>query len=615
MKKFYKWTIITLLVCALAITSTTQVEAKGAAKPVINKIIASTSYVNLYWNDNQSRHKYHIYKKVDDGQYKKIATVKGKVKSYKDKKIKIGKRYSYKVVGQKWLKRYSSNNKSVNIKVITAPKLLSATNSYVKNKPQTTLKFKGRDGNKYYIYRKTSNASWKLIKTINGKNGNITYVDKKISKNKTYSYTVKELRKTSKGIYQYSRYNNEGLSIVAIRPTVKASYGNLKTTVKWNKVKGATGYKIYRKIGIKGNYRCIGDTKDTNFIDVYKNTSKTNSEASLLLRNHFLDPTYNPYVYTVRAYKEVGDAVSYGPYYGNGYFYKSQPHMVKVTKKDSKNMIVKWGTVRNANSYYIYSGYKDKSGRLHWKKLKSVKAEDNPSQSTVVKTIKNNNYYTVKARFVVDGKSYYSTYEKDFNIGLKKSNNTNILFIGDSITYGSPYKKSTNKEIFSYPYRLEQLTGANVYNLGIPGASFGLRDGQPWLISDVVEKVQTGINTSKTLHKTNKKFENFDVVVIAAGTNDYIYSMKLGNIDSDNPKEFNGALNYTFKCIQEANKKRANKGKKAIEVVVLDLFYSNRVSDFSKEINRFTTKNKAGYTLKDYQDNIDKIVAKIRRWA
>ena len=103
----------------------------------------------------------------------------------------------------------------------------------------------------YRVYRKTGKGRYKLIRTV--RKGNTTYIyDRKISTKYVYTYKVKAYRGKT-----VSRDSNRITVRYLKTPRIKSAVkGNKKVTLKWNKVKGATGYKVYRKTG-KGKYRLI----------------------------------------------------------------------------------------------------------------------------------------------------------------------------------------------------------------------------------------------------------------------------------------------------------------------------------------------------------------------
>ena len=71
--------------------------------------------------------------------------------------------------------------------------------------------------------------------------------------------------------------------------------GKKCATVKWSKVSGATGYKVYRATKKSGKYTCVKTVKTTS----YKNTKLTKGKT---------------YYYKVRAYRTVNKKAVYGGY-------------------------------------------------------------------------------------------------------------------------------------------------------------------------------------------------------------------------------------------------------------------------------------------------------------
>ena len=104
---------------------------------------------------------------------------------------------------------------------------------------------------------------------------------------------------------------------------------------------------------------------------------------------------------------------------------------------------------------------------------------------------------------------------------------------------------------------------------------------------------------------------DFDVIVMAAGTNDWQDDAAMGDINSTDITQFYGALNVMMDWITEASQIRVEQNKNPIKVIFTDLYYADRVSgQYAKRNNRFITKNGKGYTLKDYQKAIDDIADK-----
>lgn len=247
----------------------------------------------------------------------------------------------------------------------------------------------------------------------------------------------------------------------------------------------------------------------------------------------------------------------------------------------------------------------------------------------------------------MNGTTVYSKYDTGFTVSNRKYSNNNILFLGDSISFGSPYKGKTTVERFSYPWRVGQLTECKYFNPSIPGATYtvkykngvdGAHDpGRSRIVTDVAEKIKNGetpkYNTDAPIsdasgkpvranvpsyvqYKNKQHFYDFDVIIMAAGTNDWQDNAAMGDIDSTDNTQFYGALNIMMDWITEASQYRVNHNKKPIKVIFTDLYYSDRViGQYSKRINRFVTENGKGYTLKDYQKAIDDIAGKYKAYG
>lgn len=72
---------------------------KKPAAPKLGRITAVQNGVKLTWSQSGSPNGYYIYRKTGNGAYSNIATIKGgSVRSYTDKKVTIGKKYTYTVI-------------------------------------------------------------------------------------------------------------------------------------------------------------------------------------------------------------------------------------------------------------------------------------------------------------------------------------------------------------------------------------------------------------------------------------------------------------------------------------------------------------------------------------
>lgn len=142
--------------------------------------------VKITWKPVSKCTGYKVYRKTENGSYKRIATVKGATKSYyTDKKAKSGTKYIYKVVA--YSGSYTSYYTEVSRYYLNNPELLSAKSG----KKGVTAKWetvKGASG--YYVYRKEGDGSYKKLATVKGVS-KYSYLDKSAKKGRTYTYKVK----------------------------------------------------------------------------------------------------------------------------------------------------------------------------------------------------------------------------------------------------------------------------------------------------------------------------------------------------------------------------------------------------------------------------------------
>lgn len=167
----------------------------------------------------------------------------------------------------------------------------------------------------------------------------------------------------------------------------RAGYGSIKLT--WNKVSGASGYKIYRYNSSKKTYSNIKTLKGGS-VKTYTNTGlKTGSK----------------YYYKIRAYKTGEGGTSYSALSSSRSATPSltKPTITKLTP-GSKKITVRWNKISGATGYKLYRAT-SKNGK--YKLVKTTK-----SRYYTNKSLKKNKryYYKVRAYRIVDKKYKYSSY-------------------------------------------------------------------------------------------------------------------------------------------------------------------------------------------------------------
>ncbi|MBQ0078455.1 MAG: hypothetical protein KBS66_01005 [Eubacterium sp.] len=628
---------------------------------------------------------------------------------------------------------YAAKSKAPRLKAVSYYEVSSGTNA------SAEVIWYSSAGKSYSVYRKKPGGSWSKIATVKGKKSSTSYIDKNIGLGKNYIYTVR----IGKG-----KYDPNGMQLIGTTK-VSVKTNNMSAKVSWTKVSGATQYLVYRKADRTGaSYRLIAtvDGANLSFTDYYYKTvnkSKSADKSILFDANTFIDPSSNNLVYTVRAQKKTTykkkAKYSLGLYQKEGDWQIEAPSIVSVDENGSEAKVT-WGTVPNVDGYYVYTASSENGfdfdnpdadvpspGRFSYNKNVTAYANVDKSKYYCVRA------YTKKRSGIVlskhnlgEGYDVMTTKDRKYD--------EDILWFGDSITYGSPYYRSRSiDEItgittspewhkFSISNRVNQLTGnqstaklvneteknkTHFYNPSCPGSTYytpiaevksgtsytykpsytnsklvklpyhasstyeGWQDGdksnfnRARMVDEIVKPVAEGKTPQRktmlgTLDNTST-IEDYDIVVLSAGTNDYtdcaplantashsywyaleknfttyqtedgqtascsndvVYGVTDRNSPDYNPSfdktTFYGAYNTIMKRIEDASKARVEAGKKPIKVVTVDLFYADRVyfstyngRSYYPRMNRFKTKNdtskvgglgQSGNNLNDYQN-------------
>lgn len=152
------------------------------------------------------------------------------------------------------------------------------------------------NADKYQVYRSTSkNSGYSRIATVSGK----SLKNVNLKTGKTYYYKVRAYAKINDtDVYsKYSAVKSVKMSLGKVS-SLKLETGKAKVTVKWSKVKGASGYKIYRSTKKSSGFKCVKTLKSGSTVKyVNKNLKKG--------RNYY---------YKVKAYRAVDGKNVYGAY-------------------------------------------------------------------------------------------------------------------------------------------------------------------------------------------------------------------------------------------------------------------------------------------------------------
>ena len=175
----------------------------------------------------------------------------------------------------------------------------------------------------YYIYRKSGNGQYALLKKVTRAN-TLAFIDTKVTSGVTYTYKVQAYRGTAVGD------GTEASRCFVGTAKVKTANESAGIKLSWNKVGGARSYKIYKKVGTR-KYACV----------------KTVSSTTLT----YLDKAVKvgtTYTYAVKPY--IGSTA--GTYVATKYVYL-RPVTAKVSAARN-GVTVRWTKTAGATSYRVY---------------------------------------------------------------------------------------------------------------------------------------------------------------------------------------------------------------------------------------------------------------------
>ncbi|MEF2587378.1 MAG: lectin like domain-containing protein [Butyrivibrio sp.] len=299
---------------------TDEVQIQKPSAPSGLTVSNTIASLTLKWNAVTDATGYEIYRAGTDGKYSKITTVTST--SYVDTSVKNNTQYSYKI------KAYNAAGASAFSTAVSLKKTqisvskLKADANGSKVQLSWTGGVTGAEG--YVIYRRTEES--KSYTEIGRTSGN-TYSDT-ISAGIKYYYAV--------AVYSGSRTEDKcpevGVMYLAAPSGLSVSNTIASLTLKWNAVKGATEYEIYRA-GTDGKYSKITTVTSTSYVDT---SVKNNTQ----------------YSYKIKAYNAAGTSA-----FSTAASIKRTQISVSNLKADANGSKVQlsWtGGVTGAEGYVIY---------------------------------------------------------------------------------------------------------------------------------------------------------------------------------------------------------------------------------------------------------------------
>lgn len=243
----------------------------------------------------------------------------------------------------------------------------------------------------YKVYKKTD-GKWKAIKTVTSN----TFTAENLTASESYSYAVKTYRKVSGKTYYSSKYTEVSAKTKDMGSTPKptATADKNSVTLKWTKVPGATGYRIYQY-------------KNGEWAKIKSVTTNSYKVTSLKV-----DTTYK---FKIRPYAKTSKGTVWGK--------TSSAVSAKTVDKTkavfassvvtTDSVTLKWNKVAGATGYRLYV-LKDDT----WSAVKTTS-----SLSYKVTGLKSNSAYTfmVRAYKKASGKTTWYTKSDSYTVVTKPS--------------------------------------------------------------------------------------------------------------------------------------------------------------------------------------------------
>lgn len=309
--------------------------------------------------------------------------------------------------------------------------------TYVQSQEEGNLKIKWaavEDAVRYEVHRSTKKDSGYELLT-----SDVTktfYVDSDAEYGKTYYYCIRAVFAD----WSATEYSDPVSGYVLAKPEINyiKSKSSKTLEINWDAVKGAQGYRLYRK-----------DASSDTFEEVAELTSGTQTTYVDTVKSNNKKYTYKIKAYNINSGKEGESGYSEeksGKSVG-------KPGIISVTSKNQKTLEITWKKVGGASGYIVKRST-SKEGK--YSKIGTVSSGETVSYQD--KTVKYGKtyYYKVEAFNKNDGKKGYSgdsgivsgkTVAKTEITSVKSKSSTALEIKWEKVSdaYGYKVKRSTSK--------------------------------------------------------------------------------------------------------------------------------------------------------------------------
>ncbi|MGN0651122.1 MAG: hypothetical protein ACI4KM_11845 [Oscillospiraceae bacterium] len=415
------------------------------AAPTISSISTDGSSVTLNWSTVTGATSYRIYR-ADSATGTKTLLKGVSTTTYTDTTVTAGKTYYYFVAAydsvNKKLSAYSAA-KSIKVETPLAAPAISAIST---NGSSVTLAWNKVTGaTSYRIYRAESATGTKsLLKAVTS----TTYTDSTVTAGKTYYYFVAAYDSATARLSAYSAAKSIKVQTPLAAPTISAiSTNGSSVTLTWNKVTGATSYRIYRAESATGTKTLLKGVATTTYTDSTVTAGKT---------YYYFVAAYNSTTGTLSAYSAAKSIKVETPLAAPA---------ISAISTDGSSVTLAWNKITGATSYRIYRADSATGAKTLLKGVATTTYTD--STVTAGKTY----YYFVAAYDSVNKKlSDYSAAKS-----IKVETPLAAPAISAITTDGSSVTLTWNKVTGATSYRIyraESATGAKTLLKAVTTATF-----------------------------------------------------------------------------------------------------------------------------------------------
>ena len=340
------------------------VKATVFGKVTLSDISCAYGEVNISWDETEGADTYYLYKKAPGGEWTLLLETADSF-SFKDIDIENGETYYYSLQVEKDGRLSSFDADGCKVTNLGSTKITGVGNSVDGSVLVSWNAVEGATG--YKVYRENKSGDFEYL----GKTSKLKFNDtKEKTNNLKYVYTVEAFSDNSLGESEFVTGSVIYMAPPVITSVKAAANGN---QIKWNRVAGATAYKVYRKTP-SGSWEALAKLEGAlSFVDA----SAEKGAA---------------YYYTVAA---MNGKITGSYNRGKGINCLDAPELTAAEIQSSGNVKISWNAVSGAKSYLVYI----KTENSSWKKLGSTTALTFTDKSS--KTSGETYIYTVKA---YDGK-------------------------------------------------------------------------------------------------------------------------------------------------------------------------------------------------------------------